>query len=120
MSDQTPYYRAHLFVCCHHRPPDHPRGGCADRGGEALAAYLKAKVKAHDLPRVRVNTAGCLHRCRLGPVLVIYPEGVWYGVTSEADLDEIVSSHLIAGRPVVRLILPGRVDDDNVPTHHHS
>lgn len=110
MTDPKPYFRAHLFFCTARRPDDHPKPGCASRGGEALAQYLKARVKEEGLKRVRVNTAGCLHRCSLGPVMVVYPEGVWYGFTSEADLEEILTTHLKDGGRVARLMLPERVE----------
>jgi len=54
---------------------------------------------------VRINAAGCLDRCELGPVLVIYPEGVWYSVQSEADVEEILQTHLVQGGRVERLML---------------
>jgi (2Fe-2S) ferredoxin len=54
---------------------------------------------------VRINNAGCLDRCELGPVLVIYPEGVWYNVTSKADVDEVLRTHLVEGKRVERLML---------------
>jgi (2Fe-2S) ferredoxin len=67
--------------------------------------YLKKRAKQAGVRGVRINNAGCLDRCALGPVLVIYPEGIWYGVDSEADIDEIVESHLVRGEPVERLRL---------------
>ena len=79
-------YCAHLFFCTHRRPPDHPRGDCARHNVDALAVALRARIKESGLKRVRVNTAGCLHRCGHGPVLVIYPEGVWYGSVSYTHL----------------------------------
>ena len=58
---------------------------------------------------VRVNKAGCLDRCAGGPVAVVYPEAVWYTFVDEADIDEIVQSHLRDGQPVERLMLPPTV-----------
>ena len=55
--------------------------------------------------KVRINKAGCLDRCDEGPVLVIYPEAVWYTYVDEHDIDEIVDSHLINGKIVERLKL---------------
>jgi (2Fe-2S) ferredoxin len=52
-----------------------------------------------------VNKAGCLDRCELGPVAVVYPDAVWYTFVDEHDIDEIVDSHLRDGRPVERLKL---------------
>ena len=50
-----------------------------------------------------MNKAGCLDRCELGPVAVVYPEGTWYSFVDEQDIDEIVESHLVGGVPVERL-----------------
>jgi (2Fe-2S) ferredoxin len=59
--------------------------------------------------RVRINKSGCLDRCELGPVMVIYPEGIWYHYQSREDIDEILEHHVIGGEPVWRLMLqPGQ------------
>jgi (2Fe-2S) ferredoxin len=103
--DPPPYYRLHAFVCVNQRPSDDPRGCCADKGAAALRDHLKQRAKAAGLKGVRINNAGCLDRCELGPVMVIYPEGVWYFADSTADIDEIVDTHLIGGGRVERLML---------------
>ena len=53
--------------------------------------------------KVRVNTAGCLDRCSEGPVMVVYPDNVWYTYVDQSDIDEIISEHLQHGRVVERL-----------------
>ena len=55
---------------------------------------------------VRANKSGCLDQCEHGPNLVVYPDGAWYGHVTAADVDEIIDSHIIGGRPVERLVLP--------------
>lgn len=98
------YYKYHLFFCVNQR-----EGGeacCANHGAARVREYAKQKIKELDLAGpggVRVNTAGCLDRCELGPVLVVYPEGTWYSYVDEEDIDEIISEHLLNGRPVERL-----------------
>ncbi|MBF0304797.1 MAG: (2Fe-2S) ferredoxin domain-containing protein [Alphaproteobacteria bacterium] len=104
-ADPPPYYRIHVFTCTNRRPDGHPRGSCAAKGSERLRDYLKARAKELGLGGVRINSAGCLDRCELGPVLVIYPEGVWYGYKTAEDLDEILSTHLVEGGRVARLML---------------
>ncbi|HLY58631.1 MAG TPA: (2Fe-2S) ferredoxin domain-containing protein [Stellaceae bacterium] len=99
------FYRQHLFFCTNVRPPGHKRGCCAEKGSERLRNYMKARVRELGLPETRVNTAGCLDRCELGPCLVIYPEGVWYTYRDEADLEEILARHLVGGGRVERLML---------------
>jgi len=56
--------------------------------------------------QIRINSSGCLDRCELGPVIVVYPEGVWYSYLDESDVDEIIDSHLLNGKVVERLLLP--------------
>jgi (2Fe-2S) ferredoxin len=57
---------------------------------------------------VRVNQAGCLDRCAGGPVLVVYPEAVWYTYVDHKDIDDIIHTHLQQGQVVERL----RLDND--------
>ncbi|WP_206932190.1 (2Fe-2S) ferredoxin domain-containing protein [Roseococcus thiosulfatophilus] len=104
-ADPPLYFDAHVFVCCNRRPDGHRRGSCAAAGSERLRDYMKARAKELGLKRVRVNMAGCLDRCEFGPAVVIYPEGVWYRPQTEADVDEILSAHLVAGGRVTRLML---------------
>lgn len=102
---EKPFYRAHLFCCTNKRPDSHPRGSCAARGSVALRDYLKARAKELDLDGVRINAAGCLDRCELGPVMVVYPEGIWYKVETSVDVDDVLTSHLRDGVIVERLRL---------------
>jgi len=99
------YYRAHVFLCTNTRPPGHKRGCCAEKGAEKLRDYMKARVKELGLAETRVNSAGCLDRCELGPNMVIYPEGIWYAYHSREDIDDILQTHLIEGGRVERLLL---------------
>lgn len=103
--DPALYYRAHVFCCTNRRPAGHPRGCCAERGGEALRDHMKDQAKKMGLKDVRVNMAGCLDRCELGPCIVIYPEGVWYAVRSKEDVDEVLTVHVKQGGRVPRLML---------------
>ena len=97
-------FRHHVFVCENRRPDDDPRGCCAAKGSEAIRDALKDEIKRRGLKRsVRANSAGCLDSCADGPSIVVYPEGVWYGHVTLADVPEIVESHLVNGRPVERL-----------------
>jgi (2Fe-2S) ferredoxin len=104
----NPYYRHHVFCCTNERPPGHARGSCARQGAVRLRDYMKARAKELGLDDVRINSAGCLDRCELGPSVVIYPEGVWYHCETRADVDEILQCHLVEGRLVRRLCMPGR------------
>ena len=110
VEDPKHFYRQHVFCCTNVRPDGHPRGCCAGRNSVRLRDYMKARAKELGLSGVRINSAGCLDRCELGPTMVIYPEGVWYTYATPEDLDEILETHVKGGGRVDRLIL--RPDDD--------
>jgi (2Fe-2S) ferredoxin len=102
-----PAFERHVFVCCNRRADGHPRGCCAAKGSPDIRGAFKAAIAKRGLARrVRANEAGCLDQCEHGPTIVVYPDGVWYGFVTPADVDEIVEEHLLHGRPVQRLILP--------------
>lgn len=106
MTDQRHYFDAHVFVCTNRRPDGHKRGSCAAHGAEKLRDYMKVRSKELGLEgRVRINAAGCLDRCELGPTMVIYPEGTWYTFQSTEDVEEILQTHLVGGDRVDRLAL---------------
>ena len=99
------HYRKHIFCCVNEREADHPRSCCKARGSVPLRDYMKKRGKELGLDDIRVNNAGCLERCELGPTMVIYPEGIWYHYDNEADIEEILEQHVIGGKPVERLML---------------
>ncbi len=104
-ADPALFYSRHVFCCTNTRPPGHPRGCCSEKGSEKLRNYMKVRAKELGLDGVRINAAGCLDRCELGPTMVIYPEGVWYGYRTREDIDEILETHLVKGGRVARLML---------------
>lgn len=98
------HFRHHVFFCTNQRAAG--EACCNDYGASDLRAYAKDRVKALGarIPeRVRINTAGCLDRCEQGPVIVVYPDAVWYTYVDRADIDEIIEEHLVHGRVVERL-----------------
>lgn len=100
------FFDAHLFVCTNRRPDGHNRGSCAAGGSEHLRDYMKARAKELGIANIRVNSAGCLDRCELGPCMVIYPDGVWYRIGSTADVDTVLQTHLVEGGRATELMLP--------------
>ena len=77
----------HIFICCNQRSPGHTRGCCDPSGAEQLRNAFKTEVKRRGLnPLVRANKAGCLEQCELGPTVVIYPQGIWYGRVQLEDV----------------------------------
>ena len=98
------YYKRHVFFCCNQRKEG--ERCCNDHGSQRMRDYAKERVKALNLAgegKVRINQAGCLDRCDEGPVLVVYPEAVWYTYVDQHDIDEIIDEHLMHGRVVKRL-----------------
>jgi (2Fe-2S) ferredoxin len=98
------YYARHVFFCCNQRDP--PEKCCADAGALAMQAYAKGRIKALGLNgkgSIRINKSGCLDRCEEGPVLVVYPDAVWYTYVDREDVDEIIDRHLVKGEIVERL-----------------
>ena len=104
-NDPPLFYGHHVFCCVNERPETHPRGSCARHGAGDLRDYMKARAKELGLDGVRINSAGCLDRCELGPTMVIYPEGIWYRCSTPEDVDAVLSTHLRDGGRVERLML---------------
>lgn len=101
------YYGRHIFFCLNERKAGEEC--CAQQGAQEGFDRCKTQIKAAGLSgpgKVRVNKAGCLDRCAAGPVAVVYPEAVWYTYVDNADIDEIVESHLKNGKVVDRLLIP--------------
>jgi len=98
------YFKHHVFFCCNQRGPGETC--CNNHGASDLQTYAKervAELKLKGPGKVRINKAGCLDRCDAGPVMVVYPEAVWYTYVDKSDIDEIIEEHLIHGRVVERL-----------------
>jgi len=98
------HYQHHVFFCCNQR--NNGEACCNNHGAQDLRNYAKGKVKALGLAgegKTRINQAGCLDRCELGPVMVVYPEEIWYTYVDKSDIDEIVEEHLKNGKVVDRL-----------------
>ena len=79
-----------------------------DKGAEAAFDHMKARVKKLGLSgegKVRINRSGCLDRCNEGPLLVVYPQAIWYTFVDNQDIDEIIDGHLVNGKIVERLLV---------------
>ena len=104
------HFKHHVFFCCNQREPGETC--CNALGATEMQTYAKDRISQLKLKgpgKVRINKAGCLDRCEEGPVLVVYPEGVWYTFVDKSDIDEIVDRHLAKGEVVERLVLPDDV-----------
>lgn len=100
------HFQYHVFFCLNQR--ENGEECCMPKGANAAFEYMKSKVKQLGLAgegAVRVNRAGCLDRCDMGPLMVVYPQAVWYTFVDNSDIDEIIESHLQQGKVVERLLV---------------
>ena len=107
-------YDCHVFVCTSGET-------CPTQGDvEKFVKVLRAEVvKAGRQQDIRVNKAGCFSQCGHGPMMVVYPENVWYAGVKESDLPEIFESHIKNGTPVQRLVYdPGVKGANKTPDAH--
>ncbi|MFM6953388.1 MAG: (2Fe-2S) ferredoxin domain-containing protein [Sphingobacteriaceae bacterium] len=96
-------YQKHLFICTNQRAAD-ARMCCGEANGLALVAAFKKAIKDAGLSvEVRAQRAGCMDLCERGPMVVVYPEGVFYGKVQLSDVSAIVEEHLQHNRIVERL-----------------
>ncbi len=96
-------FRFHLFVCTQQKPEG--AASCPASGSMAVLGELDRELQARGMGNdVQLTTCGCLGLCDEGPVMVVYPEGVWYRRVQPGDVKEIVSKHLAEGKPVDRLV----------------
>ena len=87
-------YRHHIFVCTSGK-------SCSKQGGDEVHAAIKSAVKTLGIKEtVRVNHAGCMNQCGNGPMVVVYPEDVWYCRVDTRTALRIVREHICGGQPV--------------------
>lgn len=99
-------YRSHVMVCA--------GTGCTSSGSGPIAEAFEKEIGSNGLSEeVRVIRTGCFGLCALGPIVVIYPEASFYSMVKAEDVPEIVSEHLLKGRPVTRLLYDETVAEDN-------
>ena len=98
------YFKHHVFFCCNQRPDG--EGCCNNLGATEAQTYAKERIgelKLKGKGNISINKAGCMYLCDDGPVIVVYPEEVWYSYVDKEDIEEIIQEHLIHGRVVERL-----------------
>ena len=88
-------FERHAFVCTNAE-------ACAiDGPAEAIQKGFKERLRVAGLKEsLRVSKSGCLGQCGHGPMMVVYPDGVWYSHLGLGDVERIWSEHLLGGRPV--------------------
>lgn len=94
----------HIFVCLNQRPAGHPRGSCGEQNATAVYEKFGMGIEQKMLfGKVLLTNSGCMGPCSMGPVVVVYPEGVWYKGVKPEDVDEILDAHIVGGKKVERL-----------------
>ena len=97
----------HIFICTNQRPAGHPRGSCGENNAMALMEKMGMAIEQKGLfGQVLITNASCMGPCSMGPVVVVYPEGVWYNKVKTDDVDEILDQHIGQGKKVERLEMP--------------
>ncbi|MEJ2141954.1 MAG: (2Fe-2S) ferredoxin domain-containing protein [Gammaproteobacteria bacterium] len=100
----------HVFICVQQRPPGHPRGSCAEKGcGEIYEEFMNELQVRNCFDKVAITNTGCLGPCMTGPSVLVYPEGVMYGITNKEDVKEVFDSHLLGDTVVDRLKVPEEI-----------
>lgn len=100
-------YQKHVFICENVRDDSDSRGSCSRKGSPDFRNKLKDEIDHLGLKsKIRINKAGCLGTCNQGISMVIYPEGIWYGKVTEADLPEIIEKSLLNNEKIDRLLMP--------------
>ena len=96
-------FRFHLFVCTQQKPEG--VNSCTAGGSLAVVDELNRQIRERGLSdAVQLTTCGCMGLCDEGPIMVVYPEGVWYRRIQVSDVAEIVERHLGHEEPVERLV----------------
>ena len=98
------FYKKHIFFCTNQRKEKNKRS-CGGEEINYLRSYMKEKIKASGIKAIRVNTAGCLNRCKKGPLMVIYPEGIWFKVTNKQDIDLIIEKYIKENKLPKKLLI---------------
>jgi (2Fe-2S) ferredoxin len=110
-------FTRHFFVCQTSRPVG-AKPSCGARGSAEIMNGLQEGLAAHpDLwGSVNITATGCLGPCFDGPTIVVYPEATWYCGVKRSDVNEIVETHMVGGKPVDRLVYrwpdPDGADDE--------
>jgi (2Fe-2S) ferredoxin len=95
-------FKKHVFVCLNAK-------ACAEEGANEVMDALRKEISSRKLNKeIRINKSGCFDQCGNGPMIVVYPDSIWYAHVKPEDCKEIVESHLIGDKPVARLFYDGR------------
>lgn len=104
-------YRSHVLICA--------GTGCVSSGAKKVEAALVDELAKRGLDKeIKIVETGCHGFCEMGPLVVIYPEGVFYVRVQPEDVAELVETHLLKGRIVERLLYKTPGTSEKVPSYH--
>ena len=96
----------HIFVCTSSRANGQQKGFCHSKAGVEVLAKFNEGISDREIGNeVFVTNTGCYGICEKGPVVVVYPDNVWYGSVTPSDVEEILDKHIEGGQVVERLVL---------------
>lgn len=96
----------HLFVCTSCTITGQQRGFCANKESVGLVQQIMEEIEERELSsEVMVTNTGCFGICSSGPVVVVYPEGIWYKNITKEDITTIFDEHIEQGNPVKNLMI---------------
>lgn len=96
----------HIFVCTSSRINGQQKGFCHSKESVEIVMNFMEEIEDRGLGgEVFVSNTGCLGICEKGPVVIVYPDNVWYGSVSAKDVEEIMAQHIEEGKLVERLVL---------------
>ena len=105
MSPLSTKYNKHILVCTKEREEGSQRGSCSVSGGLDIRNQLVRLINSNGLKgKVRATKSGCMDCCEVGPVVVIYPQNIWYVGVSQDDIDEIFNRSILKDQIIKRLI----------------
>jgi (2Fe-2S) ferredoxin len=94
----------HIFVCTSSRINGQQKGYCHSKEGVDLVMKFMEEVEERELGgEVFVSNTGCFGICEKGPIVVVYPDNIWYGAVTGSDVEIIMEEHIEGGTPVARL-----------------
>lgn len=105
-----------LLVCVNERPPGRKESCGSMHNAEVIGKEIRRVLKERGLNKqYRATTSKCLGVCTGGPHAVVMPDNIWYAGFGLEDVEEIVESHLVGGKPVERLLAPDPVTPKSNP-----
>lgn len=96
----------HIFVCTSSRPTGQQKGMCHSKEGVDILMKFIEEIEDRELDgEVLVSNTGCFGICEKGPIVVVYPDNIWYKTVTVDDVEDIIEQHIEGGSPVARLVI---------------